>query len=314
MFGEVVVYDEGVATGVADVFAYGYTCKWRVVAHGCRVAGGSGYNDGIVQSSVAAECVHCGRYGGCFLADGYVYAVYGFAGFEVFALVDDGVNCDGCFAYLTVADYELALASAYGDHCIDCFYAGLQGLVYGLAVNYARRFAFQGHFDELAGYGAAAVYGFAQDVDDASEESFADGDGGDVSGTADVHAFGNGVDVVHQDDADVGFFEVEGDAFDAVFKFDEFVGTDVVQSVDVCHAVAYVEHFADFFEGDVRIDVFKLLLEYFGYFAGVYHCRGWMCLVRVLLLVLCRAVIVSGVGAVVEVRCAPMHQGVATPG
>jgi len=38
------------------------------------------------------------------LADGYVYAVYGFAGFEVFALVDDGVYCDGCFAYLTVAD------------------------------------------------------------------------------------------------------------------------------------------------------------------------------------------------------------------
>ena len=174
------------------------------------------------------------------MADGYVYAVYGFAGFEVFALVDDGVYCDGCFAYLTVADDELALASAYGHHCIDGFDAGLQWLVYGLAVYYTGSFAFQGHFDEFAGYWTAAVYGFAQNVDDASEESFADGNGGNASGAADVHAFGDGIDVVHQDDAYIGFFEVEGDAFDAVFKFDELVGTDVVQSVDVCHAVAYI--------------------------------------------------------------------------
>lgn len=51
-----------------------------------------------------------------FWPDCYIDTVDRFAGLEVGALVDDGVDSYGGFAYLSVADDELALTAAYGHH------------------------------------------------------------------------------------------------------------------------------------------------------------------------------------------------------
>ena len=48
-------------------------------------------------------------------------------------LVDDRVDGDGRLPRLTVADDQLALTAADGDHRIDGLEAGLEGLVHGLA-------------------------------------------------------------------------------------------------------------------------------------------------------------------------------------
>jgi len=54
-------------------------------------------------------------------------------------LVDDRVHGDGRLAGRAVADDELALAAADGDHRVDRLDAGLQGLFHGLPLDDARR-------------------------------------------------------------------------------------------------------------------------------------------------------------------------------
>ena len=75
---------------------------------------------------------HLGH-GGRLLADGHVDAD------DVLALlVDDGVDGDGGLAGLAVADDELALAAADGDHGVDGLDARLQRLLDRLALDDAR--------------------------------------------------------------------------------------------------------------------------------------------------------------------------------
>jgi hypothetical protein len=50
-------------------------------------------------------------------------------------LVDDRVDRNGGLAGLAVADDELALAAADGDHGVDGFQAGLHGLMHRLPLD-----------------------------------------------------------------------------------------------------------------------------------------------------------------------------------
>ena len=127
------------------------------------------------------------------MPDSDVYAVKRFPVFIVFALVDDGIYGDGGFTHLTVADDELALAATYGYHRVDGFDTGLQGLFYRLAEDNAGGFAVEGHEDGVAGNGPCAVDGFAQRVDDTTEQPFAYGDRGDVAGAASCQWMTNGL-------------------------------------------------------------------------------------------------------------------------
>ena len=271
LLGEVVVYDEGVAAGVADELADGHACEGGVVAHGGGVGGGGGHHYGVGHGAELLQGVHGGGDGGCLLADGDVDAVDGLAGFVVGFLVDDGVDGDGGLANLAVADDELALSATDGNHGVDCLETGLERLLYGLAEDYAGSLALKRHEELLALDGPFAVDGFAEDVDDAAEDALAYGDGGDFAGAAHGHVLVDAVYVVEQYDADVAFLEVEGHAFDAVLELYELVGAYVLKTVHVGYAVAYFEHGAHFLEFYLVVDVFELLFQDVGYFAWVEH-------------------------------------------
>src|SRR5262249_30244583 len=90
-------------------------------------------------------------------------------------LVEHGVEGDGRLAGLTVADDQLTLAAADGDHGVDGLEAGLDGLVDGSAGQNAGRLQL-GAALLLALDGALAVDGVAEGVDDATEKLGADGD------------------------------------------------------------------------------------------------------------------------------------------
>ena len=81
-------------------------------------------------SSSFCDDLHDGR---GLLADGHVDADLVLA-----LLVDDGVDDERRLAGLAVADDELALAAADGDHGVDGLDAGLQRLLDGLALDDAR--------------------------------------------------------------------------------------------------------------------------------------------------------------------------------
>ncbi len=263
LLGEVVVYDKGVAAGVAEIFADGDACEGSEESHGCRLRSRGCNHHGVLEGAVLAEGLHQCCDGRSLLTDGHVDTVDGLACLEVLALVDDGVDGDGRLADLAVADDELTLSAADRHHRVDGLQTGLERLGHGLAVDYAGSLALEGETDELAVDRTASVDRLAKYVNDTAQQAFAHGDGGNLAGAAYGHVLGDLADVVHKNNADVAFFKVHGHALDAVLELYKFVGADIVEAVDVSNAVAYFEDSTDFFEYHLRVDVLELLLQYF---------------------------------------------------
>src|SRR5690606_1570403 len=123
-------------------------------------------------------------------------------------LVDDGVQRDGRLADFAVADDQLALAAADGDHAVDGLDAGLQRLLDGLACLDAGRLELnQARASRLNG--ALAVDGLAQRVDHSAQEAFTDGDAENLAGAFDLLALLDLQEVTHDHDTDRVFFQVE---------------------------------------------------------------------------------------------------------
>src|SRR5512135_1137148 len=160
------------------------------------------HDDGIVHGTGLSKSIDNLSYGGALLADGNVNAD-NVAAF----LIDDGVDGDGGLAGLAVADDQLALTAADGDHAVDGLQAGLQRLLHGLARDDAGSFEFDTSFF-LGIDGAAAVDRSAERVDDASDQFFADGNLGDTAGSFHRIALFDHVGFTEQRGADVVFFEV----------------------------------------------------------------------------------------------------------
>ena len=152
-------------------------------------------------------------------------------------MVEDGVDDDDGLAGLAVADDELALAAADGDHGVDGLDAGLQGLADGLAVDDAGGQALDEH-EGVRHDRALAVEGLAQGVDDAADHGRAGRDLHDAAGPLDDVPFADEVALAEEDDADVLLLEVQGQAEDAAGELQELVGHDPVEAVDAGDAVA----------------------------------------------------------------------------
>ncbi len=102
-----------------------------------------------------------------------------------------------------------------------------------------------GRFDR-----AFAVDRGAQSVHDASQQVHADRRVDDVARAFDGFAFVNVGVAAENDRADAVGFQVQSHAFDAAFKFDQFAGLHLVQSVNARDAVADGQHLSDF--GHIR--------------------------------------------------------------
>src|ERR1035437_1323985 len=96
---------------------------WRIVAlrHD---------DDGVIHRAIFPQGCHGLRYGGGALTDGTINAQDILA-----ALVEDGVDRNGGFPRLAVADNQLTLASPNGNERIDDFEAGLKRHRDGRAVH-----------------------------------------------------------------------------------------------------------------------------------------------------------------------------------
>ena len=120
---------------------------------------------------------------GALLADGAVDADQ-----VVLGVVDDGVEQHGGLAGLAVADDELALAAADGNHGVDGLEAGGHGLADALAVDDAGREAFDGQRFG-GGDGTFVVDGHAERVDHAAHHGRAYRHAQNLAGALDLVAF-----------------------------------------------------------------------------------------------------------------------------
>ena len=266
LFGEVIVDDEGMTAGVAEVLADGGTGERSVELHGRGVRGGGGHHDGVGHSPALREGLHQRGHGGTFLSHSHINAVDGIAFVVERLLVDNGVDGDGGLAGLAVADDKLTLAAADGDHGVDGLDAGLQRSFHGLAEDDAGGLALDGQLDEFAFDVALAVNGLAEGVYDAAQQAFADFDGGDAAGALADVAFVQRLGVAQKHDTHIVLFQVEGDAGDFVAvsgpERHQFAGLDVMESVNAGNAVADQQHGAHLFHFGLLVEIFKLLTQY----------------------------------------------------
>src|SRR5205807_863243 len=136
---EIVIETDRMAARIPEEFAYSAGGIGGDVLHGGGFGGGSGHDDGVVHGAGVGQDLYHLRDGGALLADRAVDADHVAA-----LLVDDGVQNDGGLACLPVADDQFALPAADGNHRVNGFDAGLQGLANRLAVDDAGCNAFDG--------------------------------------------------------------------------------------------------------------------------------------------------------------------------
>jgi len=190
----------------------------------------------LVRSSYTHSDRHDRRHA---LADRHVYRDH--AGVLV---VDDRVDRDRRLAGLAVADDQLALAAADGDHRVDRLQAGLHRFCHRLALHDARRLelggARLGRVDV-----ALAVERAPERVDDAPEQLLAYGDLQQRAGALDGVALGDALPISEQHRADVVGLEVQREAGDAVGQLEHLEGHAVLQAVDARDAVRDGQHGTD---------------------------------------------------------------------
>ena len=134
VLGKIVIYAEGVLTAVAEVLSHCAASIRSNVLHRRRSRRGRIDDDRIRHRVVIFEGFANLRDSGFLLADRDVDAD------QILAFrVDDRVYGNRGFAGLAVADYELALAAANGNHRVDCLQPGQHRLSHRLAIDDARR-------------------------------------------------------------------------------------------------------------------------------------------------------------------------------
>src|SRR5262249_758528 len=175
-------------------------------------------------------------------------------------LIDDGVEGDGGFAGLAIADDQFALAAANGNHAIDRFQAGLQRLFHGLARDDARRFELDAAA-LFAGERATAVDGLAPGVADTTDQRSSNRDFGDTAGPFDRIALFDHVSFAEQRRADVIFFQIERHPIDVMGEFQQLAGGHFVETVYAGYAVASGQNRADFLYFNRFFVIMNLFLD-----------------------------------------------------
>ena len=218
VLGQIVVDNQHVFALLHEIFAHRAACVWRDILHRRKLGRGCADDNGVFHRARARELLDKLRNGRVFLADGNVDADDVLA-----ALVDDGIRRNRGLARLTVADNQFALAAADRDHAVDCLDACLQRDADALALDNARRGAF--NRAGMAGFNfALSIDALTQRVDDAADQLLADRNGNDAPRAANDAALVQ-TDVAAQNNNGNGvLFQVERHAIFAVFKLDQLVG------------------------------------------------------------------------------------------
>ncbi len=269
LLGEIVVNDQRVHAVVHEPFAHRRAGERRKILVGGRIRGGRHHDDCVFERAGFFE--HANHVGDVrlLLADGDVNRVERavilvagrFGRLVQPGLRDDGVDADGRLAGRAVANDQLALAAADRDHRVDGHDAGLHGLADGFPLHDAGRDFF--HRVLRAGRDRPlAIDRLAERVDDAAEQPLAHGHGQQLAGGPDLLTFLDAGVLAEDDRADLGFFEVQREADDAVAEVEHLVEHRVGQPFDLGHTVADFAHDADVLLVDRGLDARDLGFDF----------------------------------------------------
>ena len=252
VLGQIVVDDQHVLALLHKRLAHGASGV-RCNELQRRGVGGTGVDhDGMVHGAVLFQYAHHLRHLALLLADGHVDADQ-----IRFALVDDGVDGNGGLAGGAVADDQLALAAADGDHGIDGLDPGLNRGVHGFSHHYVGSRAFHRH-GAVGGHRAFAVQRAAQRVNHASDQGVANRHLDDLACRLDPVAFFDRVGIAENRRAHDIRFQVEGEAQHVVSEIEQLVGPDALQALNAGDTVTYLQDGANVDEGEVTAKLLDL--------------------------------------------------------
>ena len=233
VLGQVIVDDQDVLALMHEVLAHGTAGVGCDILQGRQLGRCSGHHDGVAHGTGLREALHQVCHGGTLLADGNVNAEHALA-----LLVDDGIGRDGGLAGLAVADDQLTLAAADGDHGVDGLDAGLQRLLDRLTVDDAGSAALNGAV--LGGLdGACTVDGLAQCVDHAADQGIAHRHGHHLAGALDSAAFLDADVGAQQNDGDGVLLQILCHSVFAVVKLQQLTCHALFQTTGPGDAVAH---------------------------------------------------------------------------
>ena len=178
------------------------------------------------------------RHGAGLLADGHVDADH-----ILPLLVQDGVDGDSGLAGLAVADDQLTLAPADGEHGVDGQNARLHGGVHRLTVNNAGRRALD-HAVFVHGDVSAAVDGRAQGVHHAANHAVGHADTGGLAGAVHRRALADLLHAAEQDTADTAGAQLLHHAPDAAFKQQDLTVGSALQALHIGDPVRHGQYAA----------------------------------------------------------------------
>ena len=260
VLGQVIIHTQHILALGQEIFAHGTACIGGNILQGCQLGGGCGYHNGIAHGTCLFQGFHHVCHSGALLPDGNVDADH-----VLVMLIDDGVQGNGGLAGLPVADNQLTLSSADGDHGINGLDACLQGLVYGLSCNNAGS-----HLLHRSGFisqnGALAVNGLSQGIDHSAQQFLPYGNGYDPAGTLDRSTF---LDVPIRAEHNGTYkilFQVQRHTLHAAFKLQQLTGHTLVQAVNGGDAVAYGHDRTHIVQLQLGMVMLQLLFDNAGYF------------------------------------------------
>jgi len=241
MLGQIVIHDQDIgAFGIHQFFCH------RAAGIGCQIlqrggrAGTGDHNRGVVHRAAGLQNIdnrsHCRH----FLADRHVNAINLLA-----ALIQNRIDCQGCFTGLPVADNQFALAAADRGHGVDRRDAGLQRLIDHLPINDRQSSKFDGS-PRFGDNRAESVHRMAQRVDDTAEQSTAGRYLDRCPRALADNAFTDRVIFLQHDDTDAILLQVHGNTAGFAGKLDQLVAAAILQPAHNGDAVAVAEHLANF--------------------------------------------------------------------
>ena len=224
----------------------------------CSEAGSAArgrHDDGVVHRAGVGERLHDLRDRRAFLPNAAVNANNVAA-----LLIDDGVKDDSGLAGLAVADDQLALAAADGNHGVNGLDTGLQRLAHRLAIEHAGSDAFE-RVALLRNDGTFSVQRLTERIHHAADQRLAHRHGHNRVRALDDVAFFQFRRLAEQHDADFFLFEVERDTENIVRESEHLAGHDFFQAMDARDAVADADNRADFVDRNGLLVVLDLLAQ-----------------------------------------------------
>ena len=175
-------------------------------------------------------------------------------------LVNDRVDTDGGLTRLAVADDQLSLASADRHHRVDSLDAGLERLMYGLAVGHARRLNLEAA-DRRCVQRTFAVERVSERVDHPSKQLVTDGNRQDLTGCPNFGALFQGRGLTQHHRTDRFLVKVQSQTLQTTGELEHLVHGDRGKARNPSDSVADLDDSTDLLKRGLGAKTFEVAFD-----------------------------------------------------